>query len=416
MLSGPTEPRFITGIGTLALPNLSSGGLPTPPVIYKHSVWMELSEGRISYISAQNERLPDGSTDKNTFDVGGRLVTPGFVDAHTHPAFVDFRIGEFESRLKGESYLQIAARGGGILYTVRGLRAIEEGDLSRLIEERFRRFLQLGTTTIEAKSGYGLTVQDELKSLRAIKCAARTVGIDCSPTLLGAHTIPPEYENDPDGYVKLITDEMIPVAVHEGLTEAVDVFVEKSAFTVNQARTIFEAGRNWGLKLRIHTDQFTSLGGVNLAVEYNAASVDHCDFVGDNDLKSLSNHHIPIVLLPGAVFFLRLENYAKARRMVDEGCLIALSTDFNPGSSPTQSMPMMMTLACLKMGLTPAEALWAATQGGAYALGREDIVGNLQVGYQADFCVWEANDINFIPYVFGSQAPIAVLKKGIRVV
>ncbi|MBM3325837.1 MAG: imidazolonepropionase [Calditrichaeota bacterium] len=413
-LKGPAQPRYVTGIGTLALPYSSSGRLPTCPIMLKRRVWLEIAAGRIAHISAEDANPPPDAVPDNTFDAQGSLITPGFVDAHTHPAFVDCRSGEFVKRCRGETYQQIAAAGGGILSSMRAVRAASEEELTTLVEKRFRRFLELGVTTIEAKSGYGLTVEDELKSLRAIKKAAQPSGLDCCPTLLGAHTVPPEFVDKPDDYVKVVADEMIPRAAKEGLAEAVDVFVERSAFNVEQARRVLEAGRSAGLKLRLHTDQFTSLGGVRLAVEYEVASVDHCDYISAVDIKLLAAAGIPIVLLPGAVFFLDQERYADARQMVDSGCCIALSTDFNPGSSPTQSLPLIMTLACLKMRLTPAEALWAATLGGAYALGRQSDVGTLFEDFQADFCLWDAPEIDYIPYTFGDQRPAAVFKKGMR--
>lgn len=406
-------PFIISRIGQLVLPQPSATGLPDEPVEVLRNVWLEISDGKIQRIGQEDEPLPPRTAEHvKVFDAGGMTATPGLIDCHTHPVFAGTRQSEFVRRCLGETYQQIAAAGGGILSSIRGVRNASEEELIELLRKRFDRFLAFGTTTIEAKSGYGLTLDDELKSLRAIKKAAAGHPLDVSPTLLGAHIVPPEYKDDPDIYVDLVCDRMIPQAADEGLADAVDLFLEEGAYNLSQARRIFQAGQNAGLKLRIHADQFTSSGGAELAAEFGAVSADHMDRTDDAGLQALRDADVTVVLLPGAVFFLGLDHYAPARRMIEAGCRIALSTDFNPGSSPTQSLPLMMTLACIKMHLTPSEALWAATLGGAYALGKADIVGTLLSGYDADICLWEAEDVDYIPYAYGDMMPSAVFKKG----
>ncbi|MDP8229282.1 MAG: imidazolonepropionase [Candidatus Electryoneaceae bacterium] len=406
-------PFFISHIGQLVLPQPSMTGLPDNPVEVLHNVYLEISDGKIVGIGPEGESLPSNTSgDVDLFDADGMIATPGLIDCHTHPVFAGTRQNEFVRRCLGETYQQIAASGGGILSSIRGVRNASEEELIELLRKRFDRFLALGTTTIEAKSGYGLTLDDELKSLRAIKKAAADHPLDVSPTLLGAHVVPPEYRDNPDRYVDLVCDQLIPQAVEEGLADSVDLFLEKGAYNLSQARRIFQAGRNNGLKLRIHADQFTSCGGAELSAEFGAISADHMDQTDDAGLQALSDAGVTVVLLPGAVFFLGLNHYAPARRMIEAGCRIALSTDFNPGSSPTQSLPLMMTLSCIKMHLTPSEALWAVTLGGAYALGKADKVGTLLSGYDADICLWEAEDVDYIPYNYGDMIPTAVFKKG----
>jgi len=405
-------PRYITGIRRLALPQPSAEHLPAPPVGILNDVWIEIADGSVIRIGPEGEPAPPDAASEQVWDASGMLATPGLVDPHTHPVFVETRQGEFVRRCRGESYSQIAAAGGGILSSVRGVRAASEGKLVGLLLGRLDRFLELGTTTIEAKSGYGLTAEDELKSLRALRAASAQHPIGISPTLLAAHVVPPEYRDDPDRYVDIVCDRIIPQAAEQGLVEAVDLFLEEGAFNLSQAQRIFEAGRQAGLGLRIHADQFTSSGGAELAAEFGALSADHMDRTDEAGILHLARAGVTVVLLPGAVFFLGLEDYAPARRIIELGCRIALSTDFNPGSSPTQSLPLMMTLGCIKMGLTPAEALWAATMGGASATHRADRSGTLLPGYDADICLWEAEDIDCIPYACGDMIPAAVFKRG----
>lgn len=410
--SQPEYPDFICNIGTLVAADSPDANNSNQSLRFKHNVWLEIKDGRILSISPENEPLPIGIDENTVYDACRALATPGFIDAHTHPVFAGTRQREFVRRCRGESYQQIAAAGGGILSSVRGVRETPEDVLANLLEKRLDRFLELGITSIEGKSGYGLTLEDEMKSLRVLKRIADNHPVDVSPTLLGAHVVPPEFKSDPDSYIDLICNEMIPFAVEEQIIEGVDVFLEQGAFNLKQARRVFEAGRKAGLMLRIHADQFTAGGGAELAAEFKATTADHMDRTSSDGYRLLAEAGVTVVLLPGAVFFLGLEDYAPARTIVDTGCRVALSTDFNPGSSPTQSLPLMMTLGCVKMGLSPEETLIAVTSEAARAIGRENHIGRIASGYQADICLWNAEDVSYIPYSFGNMTPEAVFKNG----
>ncbi len=409
-----TADLYITGIGCLALPQPFSGGLTGESVKVYKNVWIEIKDGRVKRIGPKNELYPpDSETDEiPQFDADGALATPCLIDPHSHPIFANYRQNEFVRRCRGETYQQITAAGGGILSSIRGVRNSDEDELSFLIFERLDHWLDFGVTAIEAKSGYGLSLKDELKSLRALKNAAEDHPVEVSPTLLAAHVVPPEFSNDPNGYVDLVCNEIIPRAAEERLAEAVDVFLDDGAFNPRQTRRIFEAAVDAGLERRIHADQFKLGEGAQIAAEFSALTADHMDYTDERGIELLSESGVTVVLLPGAVFFLGLDRYASARQMIDKGCRIALSTDFNPGSSPTQSMPLMMSLGCIKMGLSPAEALWAATMGGAYAIKRHEDLGTLLPGYQADLCLWDAEDIDCLPYAYGSITPEFVFKAG----
>jgi imidazolonepropionase len=406
------NPEFISNLGSLVSPIPFNKRLPENPVLIVRNTWIKIFNGKIVETGAEGEPLPAGSINSVVFDAKGMLATPGLIDPHTHPIFVNSRQNEFVRRSRGENYQQIAAAGGGILSSVRGIRSTSQDELTEIIRGKLDDFIVAGTTSIEAKSGYGLSLVDELKSLRALKQAADNHPLDVSPTLLAAHVVPPEFKAEPDHYVDLICNEIIPQVVEEGLAEAVDVFLEEGAFNASQTRKIFASATEAGLRCRLHADQFNAGEGALIAAEFNALSADHMDQTNDEGIKALAEKGVTVVLLPGAVFFLGLEKYAPARKMIDAGCKIALSTDFNPGTTPTQSLPLMMTLACIKMGLSPSEALWAVTMGGAYALNRADNVGTLMPGYNADICLWDADDIDYLPYAYGNMMPEAVFKLG----
>jgi len=408
------KPDYITNIGLLALPVPAECGMPSAPVRFLRNVWVEIKDGKVFANGPEGELSPvsETSADKVLFSADGGLVTPGFVDAHTHPVFLNGRQNEFVRRSLGESYQQISASGGGIRSSIRGVRESSEEQLVQLVQSRFDKFLAMGTTTIEAKSGYGLTLEDELKALRVIKRCSEVHPLGVSPTLLGAHIVPPEYIGDRQAYVDLVCNEMIPKTAELGLAESVDLFMEDGAFNRDEARQIFIAAKRSRLNVRIHCDQFKPDSGTALAIEFGALSADHLDFITDEGIIALAEGGVTAVLLPGAVFFLGKTVYAPARKMIENGCRIAIATDFNPGTSPTVSMSLMFTLGCIYLHLTPSELLWAGTLGGATAIKRHDIIGTLLPGYSADLAIWEEADLENLAYYYGVCSPKAVFKNG----
>ncbi|MGH2349889.1 MAG: imidazolonepropionase [bacterium] len=344
-------------------------------------------------------------------EASGSVVLPGFVDPHTHLVFAGSRAGEFELRLAGASYQDIARSGGGILVTMQSVRAAPEADLVELGRRRLDAMLAHGTTTVEAKSGYGLTVEDELKCLRVINRLTAIHDVDVIPTFLGAHAVPPEYAGDPVAYVQLIIDEMLPAVIDEDLAEFCDVFCEAGAFTREQAREVLVAGREAGLDAKIHADELSDLGGAALAAEVEAISADHLLMASGDGLRAMADAGTIAVLLPGTALFLGLP-YAPARRMLDAGVPVAVGTDFNPGTSPTYSMPMAIALACIGMKLTPAQAVVAATINAAHALGVAEEVGSLEPGKAADLVVAGVEDYRELPMHFGVNPVQTVVKRG----
>lgn len=344
-------------------------------------------------------------------DASGRVVLPGFVDPHTHLVYAGSRADEFEVRLAGASYQTIAQRGGGIVSTMHATRGATEESLVALGRERLDRMLAHGTTTAEVKSGYGLSVDDELKCLRVAHRLTATHEVDIIPTLLGAHTVPPEYTQDPDGYVRLVVEEMIPAVVEEDLAEFCDVFCEAGAFTPDQSREVLAAGREAGLEPKIHADELSDLGGARLAADLEAISADHLLHASDAGLRAMAAAGTMAVLLPGTAFFLGLP-FARARRMIELGVAIAIGTDFNPGTSPTCSIPMVIALACIGMRLSPAEAITAATINAAHAIAAAEEVGSLEAGKAADVVVLDLDDYRHVPMHFGVNPVHTVIKRG----
>ena len=345
-------------------------------------------------------------------DSDGALITPGFVDSHTHPVFSSNRAGEFGMRVAGKSYEKIASSGGGIISSIKGIRDASEDQLFEECLERVNFFLAHGTTTIEAKSGYGLTTEDELKSLRVIQRLNKVSKLDIIPTFMGAHAFPPEYEDNHDGYVDLICSEMIPVVAERKLAEYCDVFCEKGYFSVIDCRKILETAMKYDLKPRLHADEFTDSGAAELAAEVGAVSADHLMAVSDAGIKAMAEKEVIATLLPGTTLFLGKNKYAPGRKMIDSGCELALATDFNPGSCTLQSMPQIISLSNLYCGLTIEEAFKAATLNGAQALNREKELGAVSEGYQADLLFWEMGSIYELPYWMGSDRILNVMKKG----
>ncbi len=345
-------------------------------------------------------------------DLGGRIALPGFVDSHTHLVFPASRAEEYERRIAGASYERIARSGGGILSTVRKLRAAKPNALKQKALADLKSFAAHGTTTLEAKSGYGLDAASELKTLRLLHELHQEQPLDILATFLGAHVVPPEYRRRADDYVKLLVHKLIPSVALAGLAEFCDVFCDRGAFSVAQARRILTAGRACGLVPRVHAEQLARTGGARLAVELDAASADHLEKINRSDIRALAESDVVATLLPGCCFHLGLARYAPARELIAAGAVVGLATDFNPGTSPTLSMPMVLSLACAQMRMTPAEALAAATINPAYSLRRQHRIGSIEVGKYADLAVFDLADYREIPYYFGVNHCWLTLKRG----
>lgn len=351
--------------------------------------------------TTQIEALIDADT--LVVDAGGRVVLPGFVDAHTHPVFAGTRAGEFEERSKGATYQEITARGGGIQSTVNHTRAASIDELVAAGRRYAEWFLRGGTTTVEAKSGYGLSLEDELKLLRAIKQLDQQTALRYIPTFLGAHTIPKEYAARREVYISLIIDEMLPQVAREKLAEFADVFCEQNVFTTDESWKILSAARCHGLGLRIHADQLSLSGGAKLAAELGTITADHLEHADAEGIAALQSAGVQPVLLPGSVYALGSSRYPAARAMIDAGLAIVLATDFNPGSSPTPSMPMILSLASTHMKMTPAESITAATINAAYSLNRGAQLGSLEPGKIADVVIHDCDDYRELAYFFGIE-------------
>jgi imidazolonepropionase len=348
-------------------------------------------------------------------DVGGRVVLPGFVDSHTHLIHAASRAEEYELKIAGVSYEEIARRGGGILNSVKKLRAATSEALKKRAHTALREFAAHGTTTLEAKSGYGLDVASELKILRLHKELSAEQPLEVVSTFLGAHVVPAEYRNKAGGaaaYVVLLTDTLIPEVAAEKLAEFCDVFSDRGAFSRKDSKAILEAGKKTGLLPRIHAEQLTRTGAAQLGVELGAASCDHLERISKTDIRALADSNTAATLLPGCDFHLGLERYAPARALIDAGAIVALATDYNPGTSPTVSMPMILSLACTQLRMTPGEAISAATINAAYSLRRDRQIGSLEAGKQADITVFDVEDYREIPYYFGMNKCWMTFKKG----
>lgn len=352
---------------------------------------------------------------ENIINANGKTVLPGFVDAHTHLIFAGSREEEFQMRVEGASYMEILGAGGGILRTVRETRKASVEKLADLAIERLDLMLEHGTTTVEAKSGYGLTTKDELKILEVVKRANQLHAMDVVPTFLGAHAIPLEYQGSPLGYVGLVVDEMIPKVAEKGLAEFCDVFCEKGVFGLEQTRRILSAGKSFGLKSKVHADEISQLGGAELAADFGAVSADHLLFSSDEGLRAMAEKGVVAVLLPAAAFSLMSGRFADARVMINFGVPVALGTDYNP-SCMVESMQLVIAFACHFMRLNPAEAITAATINAAHALGRASEFGSLEVGKCADVVVLDAPNHKFLGYHFGVNLVDKVVKKGRTVV
>ncbi|PUB13405.1 imidazolonepropionase [Paenisporosarcina sp. OV554] len=384
-------------------------------IIQDGSVWME--NGEILAIGTTSELevlYGKRAHEADVVDASGRLVTPGLVDPHTHVAYGGSREKEFEMRLEGSTYMEIMNAGGGIHATTRMTREATEDELVAQTTRRLDSFLAHGVTTVEGKSGYGLDLETELKQLRAMKRLNETHPIDLVPTFMGGHAVPQEYKGSEEQYIDLLVNDMLPKVAEEGLAVFNDVFCEVGVFTPEQSERILEAGKKLGLIPKIHADEIESYGGAELAAKVGAISAEHLLKASDEGVRLMAESGVIACLLPATALYLR-EEAAKGRAMIDAGVAVAISTDCNPGSSPTTSMPLVMNLACISMRLTPAEALVAATMNAACAIGMEEKVGSLEVGKQADVVMWNVSNYQELQYLFGVNHVNIVWKKGVQV-
>jgi imidazolonepropionase len=361
---------------------------------------MVIADGKIEHTGTTDDLPTALAREKHlpVLDARGCLVTPGFVDAHTHMVFAGSRAAEFEQRIAGKTYQQIAAAGGGIATTVRATRDATAEELLKLAGRHAEWFLRNGTTTVEAKSGYGLSFDAELKILGVIRSLAKETPLRIVATVLAAHTIPPEFQQDRAGYIELVVREILPRVQRDRLAQFCDVFCDEHAFTVAESREILFAAKSAGFGLRMHVEQFAADGGAALAAELGALTADHLEYTNTDGIAALVRASVHPVLVPASVFCLGRDRYPDARAMMDAGLAVVLATDFNPGSSPTTSMPFVMSLACQQMKMLPSEALTAATINAACSLGLGDVVGSLEAGKAADFLIHEFHDYRELAY------------------
>ncbi len=359
---------------------------------------MLIRDGKIDLVGASTE-IENKAGDSEVIDARGKVVLPGFVDAHTHLVFAGNRLDDFERRARGETYEQIAKAGGGIWSTVEKTRAASDADLLAQAKKHAEWFLRCGTTTVEAKSGYGLTLDDELKILRVMRRLKEETSLEIVPTLLGAHAVPRHM--NADEYIDLVIDGMLPRVAGEKLAEFCDVFCEPGYFDIEQSRRILTAARKLGLNLRIHADQLTNSGGAQLAAELKTTTADHLEKTEEQGIAAMKSAGVQPVLLPGSVYTLGLSDYPRTREMIEADLGVIIATDFNPGSSPTPSMPMILSLACTQMKMSPAEAITAATINPAHSLNRGDTMGSLEAGKLANFSIFDCENYRELAYWFG---------------
>jgi imidazolonepropionase len=372
--------------------------------------------GKIVSVGRTRDALRDPWLKKNRkkvteIDCGGRVVLPGFVDSHTHPVFTHPRLVDFEKRISGASYEEIAEAGGGIRSSIDGVRKASKAALAEKVLAALHDLAMHGTTTVEAKSGYGLSLESEIKSLESIRAAARQWPGTVVPTFLGAHAVPPEYRGRSQEYIDLVCNQMMPVVAKRKLAQFVDVFCDREAFSPEETAQIFHAAEEHGLAVRAHTGQLSETRLAPL-LRYRPASLDHMDYVNEADLPALARSGTVATLVPGANYFLGLSRYPDARRFIEAGVAVALATDYNPGSSPTVSMPMAMSLACTHLKMSPAEAITAATTNGAWALGLADRKGSVEPGKDADLTVFDGKDYREIAYWFGVNRCACTIMNG----
>lgn len=370
-----------------------------------------LEGSKIKWVGTQTD-APQALEGERVIDLDGAMVTPGWIDSHTHIVWAGSREHEFRMRLEGKSYLDIAQSGGGIMSTVREVRKTALDDLVQAAHRRARRMIAFGVTTIEAKSGYGLSLDAEIKLLEATQRLGMESDLDVIPTFLGAHTIPTEWKHDRQRYIDIVCEEMIPEVVSRGLAESCDVFVEKGAFSIEEARRILQKGQEYGLTSRLHADQLSGGGGAALAAELGAASADHLEEIAPEDISKLAQAGVVACLIPGSTFCLQQDTYAPARALIDGGVTVALATDLNPGTTCSENLAMLGTMACVHMHMTPLEVLEAVTLGAARSLQRADSIGTLAPGMQADITVFDAPNMDYLLYHYGISHVRQVFKKG----
>ena len=375
---------------------------------------LAINKGLIVDIGTYDE-LQSKYRAKELYDAENMLVCPGFVDSHTHPVFVHTRENEFEMRLQGKTYVDISKAGGGILSSIKAVRDSSEDTLYDLAKTRVLRMIKYGSTTIEAKSGYGLNLESELKMLRVLKRLQDDLPIDIVVTFMGAHEFPLEFRENREGYIDLLINEMMPEVKKQNLAEFVDIFTEAHVYNIEQSRRILLAAKKLGFKLKMHADEIVPIGGAELAAEVEAVSADHLGACSDAGIESMRKAGVIATLLPGTLFSLRSQNYARARDMIKAGLPIAIATDYNPGSCNLDSMQLTMSLSCLKMNMLPNETLTAATFNAACALDRQSIMGSLEIGKQADFICLDAPSVAYIPFHLGSNSVRKVFKKGVEI-
>jgi len=395
-LAGPRRPRTGGELSELAI--VGDGG-------------MLIRDGRIEAVGPSAE-IEKKAGDAEVIDARGKVVLPGFIDAHTHLVFAGNRLGDFERRARGDTYEQIAKAGGGIWSTVEKTRAATEPDLLAQARRHADWFLLCGTTTVESKSGYGLSVEDELKILRVMRGLNQETPLEIVPTFLGAHAVPRKMRADE--YVDLVVNEMLWRVTSDGLAEFCDVFCERGYFDIEQSRRILTAAKKLGLKLRIHADQLSNSGGAKLAAELKTTTADHLEKTDEQGIAALKSADVQPVLLPASVYALGARHYPRAREMIEAGLAVVIATDFNPGSSPTPSMPMILSLACTQMKMSPAEAISASTINPAYSLGRGDQIGSLESGKMANFSIFNCEDYRELVYWFGFPQTHSVYVEGSR--